>query len=101
MYKALPKYCIISESGPPHNKVFKSKVFHELDVTIQGTGKGKSRKESEAEAATKAIQNIEQKQELIPIENIQTLRSSALQLPFAVRFQLERSLLNSEIIPIK
>ena len=92
---------MISESGPPHNKVYKPKVFHELDFTIQGTGKGKSRKESEAEASTKAIQNIEQRQELIPFENIQTSRSSALQLPFAVRFQLERPLLNSEILPIK
>ena len=100
-HKTLPKYHVMSESGPPHDKLFESKVLHDLDDKIQGTGKGKSKKESEAEAARKAMLNIEDKQSLRPTEFIETLRSSILILPFAIRFQLERCILNSEIIPIK
>ncbi|HEY8444659.1 MAG TPA: ribonuclease III [Bacilli bacterium] len=49
-------YQIISESGPPHNKVFEVGVFH--DNLALGVGSGKTKKEAEQNAAKKALEKL-------------------------------------------
>ena len=52
-FKQTPKYNIIKEEGPPHNKVF----FVEVKVSseILGNGIGKNKKEAEQSAAKEAL----------------------------------------------
>ena len=49
-------YEIIKESGPSHNKIYVSQVSH--DGKILGSGCGKSKKDSEQQAALQAINNL-------------------------------------------
>ena len=49
------EYTIIKESGPDHNKSFEAEVA--LNGKILATGKGKSKKEAEMQAAKKALEN--------------------------------------------
>ena len=48
------EYKIIKESGPDHNKTFEAEVC--LNGKILATGKGKSKKDAEMQAAKKAIE---------------------------------------------
>jgi ribonuclease-3 len=52
-YKSTPVYVVVSEHGPDHEKVF------EVEVLINGScaarGRGRSKKESEQDAARKAL----------------------------------------------
>ncbi len=52
-----PKYEIIKEEGPPHNKHFFVKVT--VGNTIEGFGEGKSKKSAEQEAAFNAISKLD------------------------------------------
>lgn len=49
------KYRIVKEVGPDHNKVFHSEV--EINETIKGLGKGRSKKDAEQEAAKIALRS--------------------------------------------
>ena len=49
------EYTIIKESGPDHNKLFEAEVA--LNGKVLATGKGKSKKEAEMQAAKKALEN--------------------------------------------
>ena len=49
------EYTIIKESGPDHNKSFEAEVS--LNGNVLATGKGKSKKEAEMQAAKKALEN--------------------------------------------
>lgn len=55
-FKETPKYSLIRETGPDHDKVF------EISLTIAGavttTGAGKSKKEAEQRAAQKALEEL-------------------------------------------
>jgi dsRNA-specific ribonuclease len=55
-FKEIPKYIVIRESGPDHDKVF------EIGLTVAGmitaTGVGKSKKEAEQRAAQKVLEII-------------------------------------------
>ena len=55
-FKEIPKYIVIRESGPDHDKVF------EIGLTVAGmitaTGVGKSKKEAEQRAAQKVLEVI-------------------------------------------
>ena len=53
IYKALPKYHLVEESGPAHDKTFK--VALTLNGNALAEGKGKSKKEAEQEAAKEAF----------------------------------------------
>lgn len=64
-FSSLPRYQLVSTSGPEHNKVFKVKVF--LKNKCYGTGEGKSKKEAEARAAKSAYSR------LIKLENLSKL----------------------------
>ena len=48
------EYTIIKESGPDHNKSFEAEVS--LNGKVLATGKGKSKKEAEMQAAKKALE---------------------------------------------
>lgn len=50
------QYEIISESGPDHDKTFESQV--KCDDKILATGKGRSKKAAEMEAAQKALESL-------------------------------------------
>lgn len=51
--KQLPKYRVVSESGPDHQKVFKVELL--IDGQLHGSGSGKSKKEAEQRAAKEAL----------------------------------------------
>jgi len=51
-----PKYQVISESGPDHNKIFVVEVIVDKKAYSQGTGKNKS--EAEQNAAFKALEKM-------------------------------------------
>ena len=50
------KYTIIKETGPDHDKTFEAQV--ECNNKKLATGRGKSKKQAEMEAAKKALENI-------------------------------------------
>ncbi|MEJ2627539.1 MAG: ribonuclease III [bacterium] len=54
--QTIPKYRIINERGPDHNKTFTVEVF--VDGKSYGIGKGKSKKKAEQIAAQAAISKI-------------------------------------------
>ena len=58
--KAKIKYEIIAEEGPQHDRTFSSNVY--VDNMLMGTGKGKTKKASENEAAKKAIEFIKKEE---------------------------------------
>lgn len=59
LYKSLPDYRVLEESGPPHERVFKVALF--LKGRLISTGIGKSKKEAEQEAAREALCWIKEK----------------------------------------
>jgi len=66
-FRETPKYSLIREIGPDHDKVF------EISLTIAGTitttGAGKSKKEAEQRAAQKALDELARNQNSAPIPN--------------------------------
>jgi len=56
IYKELPKYAIIEECGPDHNKKFKAAVY--VRNKFLGKGIGNSKKEAHQSAAKQGIKNI-------------------------------------------
>ena len=51
-----PQYQLESVSGPDHDRLFESAVYHQ-GVEL-GRGKGKSKKEAESQAAFAALENM-------------------------------------------
>ncbi|GAB2702033.1 ribonuclease III [Paenibacillus thermoaerophilus] len=51
-----PEYRIVAESGPAHDKQFISEV--RMDGVCMGTGYGRSKKESEQQAARQALESL-------------------------------------------
>lgn len=56
MKMKLPKYSIISEQGPGHNKTFHVAVF--IENKKLGEGTGKSKKQAEQQAAKEALRKV-------------------------------------------
>lgn len=56
-FKQVPRYRIISEEGPPHEKTFHVEV--KLGSRCYGVGMGKSKKEAEQVAAEEALKSID------------------------------------------
>lgn len=52
----LPRYSVISEDGPGHDKTFHVAVY--IGSKMQGEGTGKSKKNAEQQAARSALKNI-------------------------------------------
>lgn len=53
--QGMPRYEVVSETGPDHCKVFHVEVWAEDQVV--GSGKGNSKKEAEQKAASEALEN--------------------------------------------
>lgn len=56
---AAPKYAVVKEMGPDHNKNFEVEVYIEGKVVAKGAGKSKNR--AEQAAAEAALENLEAK----------------------------------------
>jgi ribonuclease-3 len=54
--KAMPRYLLVKEFGPDHDKVFGVKVLSQEKVV--GVGAGKSKKEAEQRAAKRTLKNL-------------------------------------------
>jgi ribonuclease-3 len=54
--KAIPRYLLVKEFGPDHDKVFGVKVL--IQEKVVGVGAGKSKKEAEQRAAKKTLKNL-------------------------------------------
>ena len=65
---SLPIYKVINEEGPPHKRIFTVSVT--LDNKQMGTGKAKSKKEAEQQAANQAIKNIGNNSTFKKLENL-------------------------------
>ncbi|MGA2192385.1 MAG: ribonuclease III [Nitrospirota bacterium] len=57
MFGALPKYTVVGETGPDHQKVFEVEI--EALGRVLGKGTGKSKKEAEQMAAKMALDTLE------------------------------------------
>ncbi|OGP88882.1 MAG: ribonuclease III [Deltaproteobacteria bacterium RBG_16_48_10] len=60
IYRFSPKYQVVEESGPDHDKRFQATVL--IGKEVKGSGRGKSKKEAEQEAAQKALEEIKNDQ---------------------------------------
>lgn len=61
-----PRYRVLMESGPDHDKRFQASVT--VGEEVKGTGWGKSKKEAEQEAAKKALEGIEEEHQITSTE---------------------------------
>ena len=59
--KGKVEYCVVSESGPEHDKTFIVEVS--LDGTVQGRGEGHNKKAAEKAAAAKALEHLKSNRE--------------------------------------
>lgn len=58
LFHAPPSYRLVSESGPDHDKCFVTEIA--LGGKLLGKGKGKTKKQSEQEAAKQALRELQQ-----------------------------------------
>lgn len=56
-YELLPRYVIVRETGPDHQKLFEVEV--QVNDRVFGIGQGHSKKEAEQEAAQRALEQAE------------------------------------------
>lgn len=57
LYRVPPSYRLIRESGPSHDKYFETEI--RVGGTLIGQGEGRSKKQSEQEAARRALQMLQ------------------------------------------
>lgn len=57
LFRAPPAYRLVSESGPDHDKCFVTEIA--VGGKVLGSGTGKTKKQSEQEAAEKALQELQ------------------------------------------
>jgi len=57
LFKTVPKYKLVNELGPDHDKTFEVNLI--IRGEIKGIGKGKSKKSAEQNAAKEALENLE------------------------------------------
>ena len=55
-FRAIPRYQLVSEEGPDHDKTFEIHLL--ISGQVYGRGKGKSKKEAEQNAAREALEKI-------------------------------------------
>ena len=66
-YRLSPKYRVVEEYGPDHDKCFHATAL--IGQEVRGSGLGKSKKEAEQEAAKKALENLESSSDKAQIPN--------------------------------
>lgn len=54
--KEIPQYKLVSESGPPHNKIFTVEVYYRNELIAEGSGK--SKKDAEQKCAFEACKKL-------------------------------------------
>lgn len=64
LFRVPPSYRLVSESGPDHEKCFVTEIS--VDGKVLGTGEGKSKKQSEQEAARKALNELQKTDKAVP-----------------------------------
>ncbi len=57
LFRAPPSYRIVSETGPDHEKLFVTEIT--VGGKVLGKGEGKSKKQSEQDAAKKALEELQ------------------------------------------
>jgi ribonuclease-3 len=57
LFRAPPEYRIVAESGPDHDKYFVTEIS--VGGKIFGKGEGRSKKQSEQQAAKKALTELQ------------------------------------------
>lgn len=57
LFKTVPKYKLVKESGPDHDKTFEINLY--IRGEVMGVGTGKSKKNAEQAAAKEALENVE------------------------------------------
>jgi ribonuclease-3 len=62
LFHAPPRYRIVAETGPDHEKHFVTEIA--VGGKVMGIGEGKSKKQSEQEAAKKAIEKLQKSGEV-------------------------------------
>lgn len=60
IFKSVPRYKHVSESGPDHAKTFEVNVS--LNKEVYGSGRGRSKKSAEQNAAKEALERIDREQ---------------------------------------
>jgi ribonuclease III len=63
LFKTVPKYRLVEESGPDHDKTFKVNIL--IQSEVYGVGTGKSKKDAEQHAAREALEALEKKQHVL------------------------------------
>ena len=61
LFRAPPVYRLVSESGPDHDKCFVTEIA--VGGKVLGSGRGKTKKQSEQEAAEKALEELQQQEQ--------------------------------------
>lgn len=56
LFRAIPRYRLVAESGPDHDKIFQIEIS--IRNEVMGRGTGRSKKQAEQEAAKEALQKI-------------------------------------------
>jgi ribonuclease-3 len=64
LFRVPPSYRLVSESGPDHEKCFVTEIS--VGGKVLGTGEGKSKKQSEQEAAKKALNELQKTDKAVP-----------------------------------
>ncbi len=65
VYRLSPKYEVVLESGPDHDKRFQATVL--IGSEIKGSGWGKSKKEAEQEAARQAFETLKMSEDKVQL----------------------------------
>jgi ribonuclease-3 len=60
-FKMVPRYRLVEELGPDHDKTFKIDIL--INKEVYGVGTGKSKKEAEQNAAREALEALEKRSE--------------------------------------
>src|SRR5262245_58766837 len=61
LFRAPPSYRVVAETGPDHEKMFVTEIS--VGGNVLGKGEGKSKKQSEQEAAKQALQELQKSTE--------------------------------------
>lgn len=67
IHKQSPKYRVLDESGPDHDKRFQASAV--IAGEVKGIGWGKSKKEAEQEAAKRALEELKLPNDKVPSSN--------------------------------
>ncbi len=69
-FKVVPKYQLIHEQGPDHDKIFHIRLT--ISDLLEATGVGKNKKEAEQQAARQAIEELQKSGQMEPEDENQT-----------------------------